>query len=120
ELRTPLTAIRGFAETLRDGALSDERMAKRFTSNIADNAKRLENLVGDLIELSKAESPDSRVDLMATDVVQAIAKVLRGFETRASDKGQQLELTDAGVVLRAWADARALDQVLLNLVDNAI
>lgn len=120
ELRTPLTAIRGFAETLQSGAMKDERMATRFLGNIADNAKRLESLVGDLIELSKAESPDSRVDLMATDVVQAIAKVLGGLETRAAAKGQQLELQNAGAVLRAWADARALDQVLLNLVDNAI
>jgi two-component system phosphate regulon sensor histidine kinase PhoR len=119
ELRTPLTAIRGFAETLADGALRDERMAKRFLDNIADNARRLESLVQDLLELSRAESPDSKVELVPVDVVQAAAEVLSGLESRASRRGQQLEL-DGAAAVRARADARALDQVLLNLVDNAI
>lgn len=119
ELRTPLTSIRGFAETLTDGALGDERMAKRFLTSIAHNAERLQSLVDDLLELSRAESPDSVVSLEEVDVVAVAARVLSGLESRASGKRQQLELRGASVVT-ARGDARALDQVLLNLVDNAI
>ncbi|HJL17815.1 MAG TPA: ATP-binding protein [Sandaracinaceae bacterium LLY-WYZ-13_1] len=119
ELRTPLTAIRGFAETLRDGALHDERMATRFLANIADNASRLQGLVEDLLELSRAESPDSEVELAPLDLLEAAARALHGLERRAAEKGQQLEL-DGAVSVTALGDARAIDHVLLNLVDNAI
>lgn len=120
ELRTPLTAIRGFAETLLDGALTDERTAKRFVGNIVENAKRLQSLVDDLLELSRAESPDSAVELVEVDVAHVAALVLQGVEGRAADKRQQLVLEGAGEVILAQGDSRALDQVLLNLVDNAI
>ena len=120
ELRTPLTAIKGFAETLADGAMHDERMAKRFLQSISDNANRLQELVEDLLELSRAESPDSAFELEAVDVMHVAAKVLAGLESRATEKAQQLVLEDAGIELHARANARALDQVLLNLVENAI
>ncbi len=120
ELRTPLTSIRGFAETLLDGAMADERMAKRFVTNIADNARRLASLVEDLLELSRAESPDSRMELGPVDVGEVAAKVLRGVERRAAQKRQQLILEGAGTVQLASADPSALDSVTLNLVDNAI
>ncbi len=120
ELRTPLTAIRGFAETLLDGALSDERTARRFVGNIVENAKRLQSLVDDLLELSRAESPDSAVELVEVDVAHVAALVLQGVEGRAVDKRQQLALEGAGDTILALGDSRALDQVLLNLIDNAI
>jgi two-component system phosphate regulon sensor histidine kinase PhoR len=120
ELRTPLTAIKGFAETLADGAMNDERMAKRFLQNISDNANRLHELVEDLLELSRAESPDSAFELEPVDVMQIAAKVVRGLESRAAEKAQQLVVEDSRAALLASADARALDQVLINLVENAI
>jgi two-component system phosphate regulon sensor histidine kinase PhoR len=120
ELRTPLTAIVGFAETLLDGALSDEHTAKRFVNSIAQNAKRLEELVEDLLELSRAESPESKLDLAPIDVVSVAARVLAGLEQRATDKRQQLILDGAGAKHTARADPRALDTVLVNLVDNAV
>ncbi len=120
ELRTPLTSIRGFAETLLDGALEDERTARRFVSNIAENARRLASLVDDLLDLSRAESPDSRMELEPVDVGNVAAEVLRRVEQRAVEKRQQLALEGAGDVVLARADAHALDSVLLNLVDNAI
>jgi two-component system phosphate regulon sensor histidine kinase PhoR len=120
ELRTPLTAIRGFAETLLDGALADERAAKRFVGNIAQNAERLQALVEDLLALSRAESPDSRVELETVDVVIACAQVLRALQESAAAKRQQLAFEGAAQELSALADPRALDQVLTNLVDNAI
>lgn len=120
ELRTPLTSIRGFAETLLDGALGDERTAKRFAGNIVENARRLESLVNDLLELSRAESPEGVPALTEVDAGHVAAEVLRGVEQRAADKRMQLSLEGAAELTLAEADPRALHQVLLNLVDNAI
>jgi two-component system phosphate regulon sensor histidine kinase PhoR len=120
ELRTPLTAIRGFAETLLDGAIEDERMSRRFVGNIAENSKRLHRIVEDLLALSRAESPESPIELGPIDVVLAAAHVLRGLTQQASQKRLQLILEGAGQKLEARAEARALDQVLLNLVENAV
>lgn len=120
ELRTPLTAIRGFAETLRDGALEEPAVAQRFVRSIAENALRLSQLVDDLLELSRAESPEARFELAPVDVRDVAAKVLSGLEGRAAGKAQKLELDAPDEEVRVRGDARALDQVLLNLVDNAI
>jgi two-component system phosphate regulon sensor histidine kinase PhoR len=120
ELRTPLTAIRGFAETLRDGALEDPRIAKRFVGNIVENSIRLSRLVDDLLELSRSESPDARVELEPIDALAIASKVLSSLEGRASEKGVQLGIEGAAAAEPARGDERALDQVLLNLVDNAI
>jgi two-component system phosphate regulon sensor histidine kinase PhoR len=118
ELRTPLTSIRGFAETLLDGALSDERTAQRFVGHIGENARRLERLVEDLLELSRAESPDSKMELVRVDASAVAAQVVAGVEQRALEKRVALARELEPAV--ASADPRALDQILLNLVDNAI
>ena len=118
ELRTPLTSIRGFAETLLDGALSDERTAQRFVGHIGENARRLERLVEDLLELSRAESPDSKMELVRVDASAVAAQVVAGVEQRALAKRVALARELEPAV--ASADPRALDQILLNLVDNAI
>ena len=121
ELRTPLTSIRGYAETLRDGALDEPRIAKKFVGNIYDNAVRLSRLVDDLLELSRAESPDARVELDAVSLVPVIAKVMRSLEGRASEKGIQLVLEPPPQAeLWAHAEERGLDHVLVNLVENGI
>jgi two-component system phosphate regulon sensor histidine kinase PhoR len=118
ELRTPLTSIRGFAETLLDGALADERTAQRFVGHIGENARRLERLVEDLLELSRAESPESKLELVRVDASALAAEVVGGAEQRALEKRVALALEVEPAA--ASADRRALDQILLNLVDNAI
>lgn len=120
ELRTPLTAIRGFAETLRDGAIEEPRIAKRFVGNIVENAIRLQRLVDDLLELSRSESPEARFELEPIDPLAISSKVLSSLEGKASDKGVQLGIEGAADAEVVRGDARALDQVLLNLVDNGI
>ncbi len=126
ELRTPLTAIAGFAETLSDGALDDPATARRFVSNIRANATRLMNVVEDLLALSRAESPESVFVLEAVDVVRASRRVIDGLEPKIVEKRLTLKLeradgeTLAGAPIEGLADVRALDQILLNLIDNAI
>jgi two-component system, OmpR family, phosphate regulon sensor histidine kinase PhoR len=119
ELRTPLTAIRGFAETLRDGALEDGPIAKRFVSNIVENAMRLQRLVDDLLELSRSESPDARFELTRVDARAVANKVVSALEGKAVERGVDLAVVP-GEPIWVSADERALDQVLMNLVDNGI
>src|SRR6185436_17701303 len=120
ELRTPLTAIRGFAETLLDGAASDPALAKRFLGRILEHAVRLSRLVDDLLELSRAESPDANVVLGPVEVDGAVVKVLRGLESAAGEEKITLGAEGLGKDLLVLADTRALDHVLVNLVDNGV
>lgn len=120
ELRTPLTAIRGFAETLRDGALHDPKAAARFLDVILRHTARLEALVGDLAALSRAESPSQHLDMQLVDVDAAVLEVLRGLSSRAAERGVDFNFVPTAPHVLAWANPRALDQVLINLVDNAI
>ncbi len=120
ELRTPLTAIRGFAETLRDGAVEDPSAAKRFLDVILRHTLRLQALVGDLTALSRAESPDQTLELEPVDVQAATVEVVRGLQSKAEQREVQLIFEPPGEALLVHANARALDQVLINLVDNAI
>jgi len=121
ELRTPLTAIRGFAETLADGAIGDPVLAKRFLGRILEHAVRLQRLVDDLLELSRAESPDVAFALGSVDVGVAVSRALRGLERNAAEK--QITLSAEGLddsPCFVEADAVALDHVLVNLVDNGV
>ena len=120
ELRTPLTAIRGFAETLRDGAVDDPVAARRFLDVILRHARRLDALVGDLSALSKAESPEHRLQMEVVDVESAITEVMRGLTSKADERDVQLMWQPPLSASRAWASSRGLDQVLVNLVENAI
>jgi len=120
ELRTPLTAIRGFAETLLDGALDEPRVARRFVGNIVENSKRLSRLVDDLLALSRAESPEMQYALEPVDPAHVATKVLAALEGKASDKGIAVALEGTGDARPVLADEGALDQVLMNLVENGI
>jgi len=120
ELRTPLTAIRGFAETLRDGAIHDPASAKGFLDVILRHAQRLQALVDDLADLSRFEGEDLDLDLEPVGAGAVLDQVVRGLESQAKAKGLKVicaGLDDAPPVL---AEERALEQVLVNLVDNAI
>jgi len=119
ELRTPLTSIKGFAETLLDGAMREEETARRFLSIINSETDRLVKLVDDLLDLSLLESKRVTLDPKPVD--------LGGLVTHTVDKlrpiaaHSQLTLVQSappGIVV--FADADRLEQVLTNLVDNAL
>ncbi len=120
ELRTPLTAIRGFAETLRDGAIRDPESAKGFLDVILRHARRLQALIDDLADLSRFEGEELELDLEPVGAGAVLGQVVRGLESQSKAKGLKVicvGLDDAPPVL---AEERALEQVLVNLVDNAI
>ena len=119
ELRTPIASIRATSETLRSGALDDPEMAKEFVEIIDRNAQRLHRLVEDLLDLSKIEAKELDLKIQPLDAraeARAVVDLLRhGAEQRKSEV--QVEAPEG---LLVQADPRALEQILTNLVDNAI
>jgi two-component system phosphate regulon sensor histidine kinase PhoR len=119
ELRTPVSAIRGAAETLLAGALQDPEAAARFVDMIARHAERLARLTEDLLDLSRIESGQWEMRLERVELAPLAQSVLDLHADRAAEK--QLKLVrDVPAEAAAVADARALEQVLVNLVDNAV
>lgn len=119
ELRTPITAIRGYAETLRGGALSDVENAPQMVEIIHRQSERLSELVTDLLDLSRLDAGE--LALHPTQVrLHAVAQ--RASEVvgpKAVSKRLTLRLT-VDPALSALADEEAVEQVLINLLDNAI
>lgn len=120
ELRTPLTAIRGFAETLKAGAVANPESAERFVDVILRHTLRLQALVNDLVALSRAESPEHEYELAPVDLGEAVQDVVQGLAAQAEQRGLHVEIDSPEGLPAVIANPRALDQVLINLVDNAI
>ncbi len=119
ELKTPLTSIRGFVETLEDGAINDADNAKRFLAIIKKHAQRLGNIIDDLLRLSELESGGG-IEMAEMDLKGLINEIVMGFGHSLTVKQQRLsvEATGGDFVLRG--DRDRLEQVFVNLIDNAI
>jgi two-component system phosphate regulon sensor histidine kinase PhoR len=122
ELRTPVTAMRSAAETLRVSALYDPdvAVAVRFVDMIERNGERLQSLIEDLLELSRLESKEFRLKKEEVDLAVVVNIVLSLFRERAEKKGVRLGIALEDGVGPLVTDQRALEQVVANLVDNAI
>jgi two-component system phosphate regulon sensor histidine kinase PhoR len=117
ELRTPLTAIKGFAETL-EGRLEGED--KGFASIIHRNTDRLIGIVQDLLSLAQLEEKGASMEIEKTDLRLLAENVLKLFGNRAADKGVGLELKAEAGLLPLAGDSFQLEQMLVNLIDNAV
>src|SRR3989337_1704770 len=120
ELRTPLASIKGYAETLLDGAMDDKETLKNFPSIIAKHANRMTALIDDLLTLSMLESHQMPLKLEAVEIKGLINGVIQGFEKNARDKGLKLIGEIQEGLPKVTADKVRLEQVIVNLVDNAI
>ncbi len=120
ELRTPLSAIHGYAETLLDGALEDKKTAWDFVNVIFRHSKRLSQLVTDLLDLSKLESFDFEPELDPTSLRHMINKVHSLAESSAAGKNLTLFIHLPDNLPYVMANRSNLEQVLTNLLDNAI
>jgi two-component system, OmpR family, phosphate regulon sensor histidine kinase PhoR len=123
ELRTPVTAISTAAETLLGGALADPEEAAEFMDVIDRHAKRLRQLVDDLLDLAKLEAKSFRLVLADLEVSPIISHVATLMADPARRRKMSIDIDVPGPrrePLRARIDRRALEQVLLNLLDNAI
>ena len=120
EFKTPLTTIAGFAETLLDGALeTDPATARRFIETIARQAERLNELVRDVLALSRLEQGSWVPRLEEVDVVRIAEAVLEDHQPAARERGIRLHLEAPGA-LPATTDQEVLRQVLGNLLSNAV
>ncbi|MDF2499529.1 MAG: multi-sensor signal transduction histidine kinase [Anaerosporomusa subterranea] len=123
ELATPLTAIKGFAETLLDGALSDQDLSKKFLTIIHSEAERMQRLVSDLLQLAKLDSSEYRhhVYLEPVDLNLFIDTVAKELSPHWQHKELSLTIkVDNSIPLTVLANPDWLKQVLINLLDNAI
>ena len=118
ELKTPLTAIRGFAETLQHDALSEEQRTQ-YTEVILRHADRLTALIEDLLELSRIEGRRQPLQPAELPIASTARGLIRDLEARLDAHGLESRVEVQGDPV-AWADRRAVEQVLLNLLDNAI
>ena len=118
ELRTPLTAIRGFAETLRGSDLSADQR-RQYLDVILRHSDRLAALIEDLLELSRIEGGTRELALEPVDVAGLARALLEDLKPRL-DAGRLRAVVHVDEAPAALADRRALEQVLLNLLDNSI
>jgi two-component system phosphate regulon sensor histidine kinase PhoR len=119
ELRTPLTAILAFIETLEAGAIDDKEAGLRFLAIIRRNATRMHDLIADILELSAIEAGNVAVNAEEIELSPLVTDVIASLATKALE--QSVILTN--LVPRdalVFADARRLEQMLTNLVENAI
>jgi signal transduction histidine kinase len=120
ELRTPLTAIKGSVETLRDGAVDDPEVRDRFLEAVEGETDRLIRLVNDLLILSRADSEALNLQREAVDLAQLVRATVSRMAPQAEARGLVCRVETRPDSLLAWADSDRIEQVLVNLVDNAI
>jgi two-component system phosphate regulon sensor histidine kinase PhoR len=120
ELKTPLTLIKGFAETLQEEGFQDSDDANRYLSVIGENTDRLTRLVGDLVRLSSIELGRHPMQLEAVPLQERVYQAVQSFEVRAREKGVALATEIPEGLPPVMADPDRLTEILFNLLDNAI
>ncbi|MEP6989728.1 MAG: histidine kinase dimerization/phospho-acceptor domain-containing protein, partial [bacterium] len=119
ELKTPLTAVSGYAETLRDDGIPPAQR-RQFVETIRENAARMQRIVDELLDLSRIESGGWRPMIGTVDVAGVVTDVFTSLHATAQGKGIALVAAIAPDAASASADATAFRQVLTNLVENAV
>ena len=119
ELKTPIAAVKGFAETLPGGAVKDEETTISFLQIIYDESERLNRLIGDILELSKIESRRARLILTPVEIYQFMADTIQLLDVSAKNKQLIISL-DGPRELYIEADEDRLRQIFVNLLSNAI
>ena len=120
ELRTPIAAVMSAAETLRTAARTDPAAAGSFVDIIERNARRLGDLVQDLLDLSRIESKEFRLATDNVDLAGVVARTLEFHEERANQKRIRMTVVLPPDLPSIRGDATALERVLSNLIDNAV
>ena len=119
ELRTPVAVIRANAETLLAGAAADPAMAPRLIDGLHRNAERLARILADLLDLSRLDAGQYRLESAPVPLAAAVEGALTAVETSATARGVTVAVAiPTGLSIRG--DSKALDQILVNLVDNAV
>ncbi len=119
DFRSPLTSIKGYAQAMADGTIPVE-MQEKYLNVIIFETERLEKLTQNLLELNKYGAKGIFLDLSVFDLNQLIKRTVLSFEGRSIEKHLTFELILTGEELFVKADAAKIDQVLHNLIDNAV
>jgi two-component system, OmpR family, phosphate regulon sensor histidine kinase PhoR len=119
ELRTPLTSILAFVETLEDGAIDDKENNHRFLAVIRRNAERMHDLIADILELSMIESGNVSVEIAKVNLGSMVGDIFANISSQAEARNIGLGNNVPNDTL-VRADARRLEQMLTNLIDNAV
>ncbi|MCC7381951.1 MAG: HAMP domain-containing protein [Deltaproteobacteria bacterium] len=120
ELRTPVSIVRANAETLLDGALEDKKRGRAFVEAILRHADRLSLLIADLLDLSRIESGRYPIELKSVPIESALTRAIDLVSRPAAERSLKLTLEVPEPELAAQADPLALDQVVGNLLENAV
>ncbi|MBT2692858.1 two-component system histidine kinase PnpS [Bacillus sp. ISL-55] len=120
ELKTPITSIKGFSETLLDGAMHDSATLEAFLEIILKESDRLQVLIQELLDLSKIEQHGFRLTIGKVDLVKEANEVIEILKRKAAQKDIMLKLIQPGEETIIEGDPDRLKQVLINLVSNAI
>jgi two-component system phosphate regulon sensor histidine kinase PhoR len=119
ELRTPVAVIRANAETLLAGAKDDPQIAPKLIDGLHRNAERLARILADLLDLSRLDAGQYRLDIAAVPIRGLTEQSLTAVEPQAQKRGITVEV-DVPIQLTVRADPKALDQILVNLIDNGV
>ena len=120
ELRTPLTSIRGFIETLLNGALKDPSTSEKFLKIVAEETERLRRLVEDILTLGEIEQGAVRIHKEKIDLAEELPAILEQFKAQLQGKRIALENRLSGKPLPLTGNKDKIHQVFVNLIDNAI
>ena len=120
ELRTPLTTIRMYAEMLEEGRVSNEEKRVRYLRTVASESQRLSRLVSRILDFNHLEKGNKTYDLKHINIVGTIQSALRTMEQRIQEHGMDLDWSPPQVEQVVWGDHDALEQVLINLLDNVL
>jgi two-component system phosphate regulon sensor histidine kinase PhoR len=119
ELRTPLSMIKGYVETLIDGAVNEPEVAPKFLGTIQKHADRLTVLIEDLLTISQLESGQVSLNLQSLELAPVVGRVADDLSDRAGERKVRFVIA-APEGLRVRADSDRLQQALFNLLENAI
>ncbi len=120
EIKTPITAIKGFADTLLEGALTDTENAEKFLKIIKANSERINSLVDDLMTISKIELGVASLEKSVVDISEATEHALALLRPKAAEKKLLVKTDFPAEHMKIKADRDKLIQILTNLVDNSI
>jgi two-component system phosphate regulon sensor histidine kinase PhoR len=120
ELKTPLSSIKAYTETLRNGTVNDPDTSRRFLQRIEEQSERLHQLIMDMLMLARIESDEQAFEIVPIDVASVVASCLHSQRPVAEAKRIALSIAPNQPACRVEADLEGLRQILDNLIDNAI
>ncbi|NPV91388.1 MAG: HAMP domain-containing protein [Firmicutes bacterium] len=120
ELRTPVAAIKGFAETLLEGAMEDPRTLREFLEIIHQESGRLERIILDLLQLAQIEARGEKIRSELVDLLPAVQEVLQKMKLHARDSGLTIDFEIPRNPVLVMANYDYVQQVLINLLENSI